>query len=191
MSLLRAAFECARRINAEVAGLGWDGCAADGTLASPADSSLANLPIYRALVDTCPQVAATYAQAKLDVASRQRLSWRGTAHEVREAVSTLLRSLAPDSEVMEQPWFTQDPNTVGPTQAQRARFILEARGDGKTERNALEHTLALLDEMVSQLVRDTYSRASDAAHREKGLNEAARLIRYFETIIYDLISVDG
>ena len=116
-----------------------------------------------------------------------RLSWAGTAHEIREILATLLRLLAPDEDVICKDWYEQDPNTSGPTQKQRVRLILESNAANSNDRKMIEQVIDL-DTMIGNLVRFTYSRASDAAHRFKSRWEVLRILRYFEAFAYDLLN---
>jgi hypothetical protein len=43
--------------------------------------------------------------------------------------------------------------------------------------------------MIAGLIRDTYSRASDAAHTLKGRREAKKLLKYFEAFAHDLLNL--
>lgn len=144
--------------------------------------------IYRALVLLSDSLAASYAQVLIDLQDDQRLSWAGTAHEIRQILSTLLQVLAPDEQVEAQSWYRKVPNTTGPTQKQRARYILENRGAGSKERGTTEQ-IDIIDELVSSLVRATYGRASDAAHRFKRKDEIQHIHRYFVAIAYDLLDL--
>ena len=113
--------------------------------------------IYRALLDISEPLASKYAQVKLDVESSDRLSWSGSAHEIREVLRTLLETLAPDEVVMGQEWYKQDKSTTGPTQKQRVRHILRTRDAGSKEQKVAEQ-VELLEDKIGDLVRATYSR---------------------------------
>jgi hypothetical protein len=125
---------------------------------------------------------------KVDLEDVTRTSWAGAAHEIREIVATLLRLQAPDAEVIRQPWYRQEPNTSGPTQKQRVRYILQQQGAGSKQREVVQE-ISVLEERIGDLVRATYSRASDAAHRMKGRTEAVRVFRYFEAFAHDLLNL--
>ena len=43
---------------------------------------------------------------------------------------------------------------------------------------------------IGDLVRATYTRASDAAHRTKDRREVRRIVRYFEAFAHDLLDLD-
>ena len=145
--------------------------------------------IHIALARISPTLASSYAQVKSDLQDDHRISWAGTAHEIREVLATLLRTLAPDPEVTQQSWYKQEPNTSGPTQKQRTRYILQQHGAGSKELEVASQ-VSKLEEMIGDLVRATYSRASDAAHQAKTKREVVRIVKYFDTFAYDLLNLD-
>lgn len=145
--------------------------------------------IYQALKDLSPALASSYAQVRVDLEDEERTSWAGSAHEIREMVATILRLLAPDDDVVLQSWYKQDVGTVGPTQKQRVKYIL-LRNQGGSKREGVLSEIDIIEQMTADLVRSTYSRASDAAHRMKGRAEARRIFRYFEAFAYDLLNLE-
>ena len=128
-------------------------------------------------------------QIKRDVEDTSRVSWAGTAHEIRQLLSTLLEKLAPDQFVTTQLWYKQDPGTAQPTRKQRVRYILEMHKAGSKEQ-AVADTVADLDERIAALVTETYSRGSDAAHRYKPGSEVKRILGYFEAFAQDLLNLE-
>jgi hypothetical protein len=68
-----------------------------------------------------------YRQVLMDLADEQRVSWAGTAHELRQVLSSLLHILAPNEAVIAAPWYKQVSGTSGPSQAQRVKFILKQK----------------------------------------------------------------
>lgn len=48
--------------------------------------------IYDALLSVSEPLASKYAQVKLDVETTDRLSWSGSAHEIREVLRGLLET---------------------------------------------------------------------------------------------------
>jgi hypothetical protein len=145
--------------------------------------------LYQALAAVSAPLAASYAQVREDLEDEERVSWAGTAHEVRELLATLLRELAPDKLVTATSWYRQEPDTNGPTHRQRTRFVLERQGAG-SKQTAVVDEMDVLHEKIGGLVRATYARASDAAHRMKGRTEARRIFRYFEAFAHDLLNLD-
>lgn len=144
--------------------------------------------IYYALLDINEDLANGYLQVASDLKQTNRLSWAGTAHEIREVLATLIRELAPNENVCNEPWFKQDPNTSGPTQKQRVKYIVQKNKVGSKERKVIEQ-VDMLDERVANIVRLTYTRASDAAHRYKSKQEVSRILKYFEAFAFDLLNL--
>jgi len=83
--------------------------------------------IYWALKDISEHLARSYLQVKMDINAPTRISWAGTAHEIREILATLLRKLAPDEAVCAQEWYRKESSASGPTQKQRVKYILQQR----------------------------------------------------------------
>ncbi len=144
--------------------------------------------IYDALLKLSPPLAYGYAQAKIDIKDVNRSSWAGTAHEIREVLRNMLDLLAPDEEVKKQGWFKLEQNARGPSHKQKVIHIMKKRGAGSKEREVLEQ-VEVLEERIGQLVRATYSRASDAAHQAKDRNEVIRILNYFDAFAHDLLDV--
>jgi hypothetical protein len=89
-----------------------------------------------------PSAALAYEQALLDMGAGGRLSWRGPATDLREALRETLDYLAPDSEVTGQAGFKLETNTSGPTMKQKVRYVLRQRGQ---PRAAVEASEAAVD----------------------------------------------
>lgn len=145
--------------------------------------------IFIALEKISPILANSYAQIKIDIQDTNRKSWAGTAHEIREITATLLRSLAPDEEIKKQSWYKQEPGTSGPSQKQRVHYVMTSRSANSKEGEVVEQ-VAKIDELVEDLVRAIYSRASVAAHTYKPRREVARILRYFEAFANDLLNIE-
>lgn len=151
-------------------------------------SNINQSEIHYALSNLSESLGNSYSQVIIDVQTDSRLSWAGTAHEIREMLATLLRILAPDLEVINQTWYEQQPDTSGPTQKQRVRYILQKQGASSNTKDVVEQ-ISIIDTLVGNLVRDIYSRASDAAHRFKELKEVKRILRYFNAFVFDLLNL--
>jgi hypothetical protein len=145
--------------------------------------------IHDALLSISEPLASKYAQVKLDVETTDRLSWSGSAHEIREVLRGLLEVLAPAESVTSEPWYVQDESTFGPTHKQRVRYTLRTRGVGTKEQQVAEQ-VDVIEDRIGNLVRATYTRASDAAHRTKDHREVRRIVRYFEAFAHDLLDLD-
>jgi hypothetical protein len=144
--------------------------------------------IHIALENISPNLANSYAQVKQDIQDSDRLSWAGTAHEIREILANLLRILAPDKDVKSQSWYRQEGDSLKPTRKQRVRYILHSRGANSIQREVVER-VDILDEMVAGLINSAYGRASDAAHTFKTKKEVIKLLGYFEAFAHDLLDL--
>jgi len=158
--------------------------AVDGETAQEQSTSA----VAAALYNLSEPLGRSYQQVLSDLADENRMSWAGTAHEIRQILSTLLHALAPDVEVKKRSGYRQDPNAAGPTQKQRVHYVLSKRDAGSKETDVVEMASSL-DQVIAELVRASYSRASDAAHRFKGRKEVLRILRYFDAFAYDLLDL--
>ncbi len=145
--------------------------------------------IYDGLEKISPILANSYAQVKIDMLDTERISWAGTAHEIRQIVVTLLNVLAPDDRVKAEPNFKLEQNATGPTHKQKVVFILKQRGAGSKVQEVVEK-VGKFDDLIGDIVRGFYSRASDAAHRSKDKKETNRLLQYFEVFVRDLLDLE-
>ena len=164
-----------------------------GLEASFSEVAVGTLPIknqalFDALTGVSEQLGLKYAQVCTDIESTNRLTWSGTAHAIREIVVWMLRILAPDDDVVQQIWYVKVPDTHGPTHAQRVRYILEQKNADGSQHSMMKE-LDLVDERVTRLVRSTYSRASNAAHRSRDLGGVRTILRYFEAFTADLLGL--
>jgi len=147
-----------------------------------------NETILEALHAVSLHLAESYQQVVMDFQDINRLTWAGTAHEIRELLRKLLDELAPNDGVGKQAWYSQHKDVSGPTQKQRVRFILE-RNKSDSKQKQVAANIDLIDSIIAGLVRDVYGRASDAAHSSKDKTEAYRILRYFEAFAYDLLNL--
>ena len=101
---------------------------------SSSDSALAGVDerIVETLATMVPSAARSYEQALIDLAGPDRLSWRGPATDLREALRETLDHLAPDEDVVGGPGFKLEKDTSGPTMKQKVRYVLSKRGLSKS-----------------------------------------------------------
>jgi hypothetical protein len=143
------------------------------------------------LQEVHPDLANSYRQVLRDLQDATRLSYRGTANELREILREVLERLAPDDEVISQAWWapTEAPDgkkRKSPSQQQKVRYILEKKGAGSRVKDVAEGSLELVEKGLSELVRDMYSRASVASHTAQDVEEIKRQLRYFDAPMHDL-----
>ncbi len=144
--------------------------------------------IYTALAKVSINLANSYHQIKKDIDSPDRISWSGTAHEIRETIRILLELLAPDKEISLESWYHIEKNCSGPTQKQRVKYILQKQSASSRQEDVVK-LISNVDDLVGNMVRATYSRGSDAAHRGKDRKECKRLLKYFEAFTHDLLNI--
>ncbi|HKZ03699.1 MAG TPA: hypothetical protein VJ180_15760, partial [Pyrinomonadaceae bacterium] len=96
--------------------------------------------IIRKLDVLVPSAALSYKQAILDLKDDNRVSFRGPALELREALREILDHLAPDSEVTTAHGYAQEKDRTGPPMKQKVRFIMKKKGS-RSSSDAPEQTV--------------------------------------------------
>lgn len=147
----------------------------------------------RAIVDRLtailPSAAIGYQQALRDLQSGDRLSWRGTAAELRESGRETLDHLAPDAEVMAAPGFKLEKDESRPTQKQKMRHIVRSRKVPEGAQKVPEDLVNLI-EVTASFARSTYSRGATATHAAPSRAEVRQLKRYVDTLLCELLEID-
>lgn len=145
--------------------------------------------IVRTLEKSVPSAAASYRQAILDLASATRLSYRGTASELRESLRETLDLLAPDDDVTSQTGFVLEKGQTKPTMKQKTQYILSVRGRTKTKRLLAEKSVDLVDTLAGEITRALYNQASLATHVEASRADVLKIKRYVDTVFFDLLEI--
>jgi hypothetical protein len=156
---------------------------------TPSNTSAEEERVFQTLEDLVPSAALSYRQAIIDLADEKRLSFRGAALELREALRETLDQLAPDSEVTSAPGYVLEKNRLGPTMRQKVRFILKARGQSKSSSVVPEQTTTTIDEMVGTLTRSIYDRSSIATHVASERRAVIQIYRYVVAILHDILEL--
>ena len=110
-----------------------------------------------------PSAALSYEQAVLDLKDDSRVSFRGPALELREALREILDHLAPDSEVTAVPGYVQEKDRDGLTMKQKVRFVMKKKGK-RSSSDVPEQTVTAFEEAIAALTRAVYERSSRATH---------------------------
>ena len=155
----------------------------------PARMSQIETIILETLKRLIPSAGASYQQALLDLNSEDRLSFRGTANELREALREVLDHLAPDSEVEKADGFKLEPRTMKPTQRQKVRHILRARRLPKTAIKVPEDAVTRVEEATASLTRSTYDRSSLSAHVTTARQEVEQMKMYIDSVLAELLEI--
>ncbi len=136
-----------------------------------------------------PSAALSYEQAALDLHQGSRLSWRGPATDMREALRECLDYLAPDDTVTEQSGFKLESGTNGPTMKQKVRFILKSRGLSKTASQTPETATDAVEEAVGAFVRSVYTRTSVSTHTPTDKAEVIRVRDWVRVALCELLEI--
>jgi hypothetical protein len=134
-----------------------------------------------------PSAALSYEQALLDLSAGERLSWRGPATDLREALRETLDHLAPDKDVQESAGYKQESNASGPTMKQKVRYILRNRGQSKAKAATTEDATAAIDEALGTFVRSVYTRSSVSTHTPTDRGEVMRLRDLVRVVFGELL----
>jgi hypothetical protein len=136
-----------------------------------------------------PSAALSYEQALRDLRGTPRLSYRGTAVDLREALREVLDHLAPDADVIKLPGFKLERDAARPTMKQKAQFILKARGIASgalaTPRDAIQR----VEDASASLARSVYTRGSVATHMATTREEVLTLKPYVDGVLAELLQV--
>lgn len=144
--------------------------------------------IINVLTELLPRVALSYQQVILDLSSK-RLSFKGTACELREILREVLDHLAPDSNVLASDGFKLEKDRSGPTMKQKVRYILKMRDKTKSAIEAPENATAVVEESIAKLARATYDRSSISIHAETEKREIQNLKRYLDSVLCELLEI--
>jgi hypothetical protein len=147
--------------------------------------------IVATLKQLLPSAALSYEQALQDLAGPQRLSYRGTAVELRECLRELLDHLAPDAAVVKAPGFAYEKGLTKPTMKQKARFILKNRGGAQSSVSSAEDAVLRIEEATASLARSVYMRGSVSTHVATTLREARELKLYADAVLAELLEILG
>lgn len=145
--------------------------------------------ILKTLGELVPSAAASYRQALSDLHGPERVSYRGTAAEFREALREALDHLAPDADIQAQQGFQLEAGQTRPTQKQKMRHVLQSRGQNRTQRESAEKSLSVVNELSGEVMRAVYSRASLATHVQTSKAEVRKIKRYVDTLFIDLLEI--
>ena len=145
--------------------------------------------IVETLEKMLPQTALCYRQVLSDLFGQDRLSYRGTATELREVVREVLDHLAPDQAVQASPGFKLEKDRKGPTMKQKARYILKARGVGESSRAAPEQSVELLEEQIASLARSVYERGSASTHGATAKSQVLSFKGYADAVLAELLQL--
>jgi len=136
-----------------------------------------------------PSAGISYRQALHDLQDDKRLSFRGPALELREALREVLDHVAPDKDVRSRPGFQLEKGRTGPTMKQKVRYILRERGVGKTKSGSPEDSASAVDVIVGDLTRSVYELGSVATHVASERRQVVQVKRYIDAVLHDILEI--
>jgi len=152
--------------------------------------------LLKTLASMLPTAAMSYRQALTDLGDNKRVSFRGPALELREAMREVLDHMAPDKDVMSSSGYKPEKDEHGkdrttPTMKQKVRFILKQRaeGVGKAALGTAEDTAMAIDGIVGDVTRSVYQLSSVATHVASERTQVMRVKRYVEAVLHDLLEI--
>jgi Predicted pPIWI-associating nuclease len=147
--------------------------------------------IIGALDRLVPSASLSYRQALADLSNRGRISFRGTANELREALREVIDELAPDEDVMGVKGFRLVSGQTKPTRKQKVRYILKSQGVSGTGRGAPERAVELIEELVTSFATSTYDRSNVTAHVASARRDFMQLKMYLDGVLAELLQIHG
>ena len=144
--------------------------------------------ILKTLEKMLPGSAASYEQALRDIAQGGRVSWRGTAAELRDVLREVMDHLAPDDKVVAAGFLPEEGQRT-PTQKQKVRYILKARRTGSAAIETAQGGLQTVEASVAALARTTYTRGAASAHTSPEAGEIRKLKRYIDALLAELLEI--
>lgn len=143
--------------------------------------------IARTLEGLVPSAAFSFKQALIDLLDKKRVSYRGPAVELREALRETLDHLAPDEEVVGMSGYKQEKGLDGPTMKQKVRFILRARG--RKDETAPEQAVVAIEEIIGGFARSVYTMSNSGTHGVKEREDVLRIRRYVTVVFHDILAI--
>lgn len=136
-----------------------------------------------------PSAGLSYEQALRDLRGAPRISYRGTAVELREALREVLDHLAPDADVMRSPGFKLEKDATRPTMKQKAQFILKARGAVSGAISTPKDAIQRVEDASASLARSVYTRGSLSTHVATTREEVLTMKPYVDGVLAELLQL--
>ena len=136
-----------------------------------------------------PSAGLSYEQALRDLRGAPRISYRGTAVELREALREVLDHLAPDADVMRSPGFKLEKDATRPTMKQKAQFILKARGAVSGAISTSKDAIQRVEDASASLARSVYTRGSLSTHVATTREEVLTMKPYVNGVLAELLQL--
>lgn len=165
-----------------------------GTATDGPGQSVVEIQIIETLESLVATASLSYQQAIRDLADDTRISYRGSAAELREVLREVCDHLAPDADVIKSDGYKPEKDQHGkdrskPTIKQQVRFILKARGQGSSATELPERAAEAVDALVGSLARSVYTFGSVVTHVAGERQAVVNLKRYVEVVLTHLLEL--
>lgn len=158
-------------------------------IANNRELDMVDSQIIDTLKSIVPSASLSYQQAIAELQTNTRLSWRGPATDLREALRETLDYLAPDEDVRAMPGYKQSPDTDGPTMKQKVRFIMKSRAASKAVSGPAEAAVDAVEEALGTFVRTVYTRSNVSTHTPTDKTEVLRVRDLVKVVLCELLEI--
>jgi hypothetical protein len=158
------------------------------TPASQKPKSYVEERIIATLSELLPSASLSYQQVLNDL-RESRISYRGTAVELRETLREVLDQLAPDKEVSSENGFRLEQDAKKPTMRQKALFVLKARSVPRNAMKPTENSIEMAEEISARMARSVYEKSSISTHVMTDKHEVARIKMFIDGVLVELLQI--
>jgi hypothetical protein len=155
---------------------------------APKPKSYVEERIIATLSELLPSASLSYQQVLSDL-KENRISYRGTAVELRETLREVLDQLAPDNDVASQNGFKLEPETKKPTMRQKALFVLKARAVPRNAMKPTENSIEMAEEISARMARSVYEKSSISTHVMTDKHEVSRIKMFVDGVLVELLQI--
>ena len=173
-----------RRLYNEITPLRESKIGSDVTVLTPIESR-----IIETLEKLKPSAASSYQQALVDLSGSPRHSYRGVAHELREALRETLDHFAPDADVMAETGFQLEKGLSRPTHRQKALYVLKKRRLSREAIQVPELAVSAIEELSASITRSAYTRGAMSAHGRSSATETRQMKMYVDAVLAELLEI--
>ncbi len=145
--------------------------------------------IYETLLKIVPTAGRSYRQALIDLSDNGRVSYRGPANDLREALREIVDRLAPDSDVEGMEGFKYEKDQTKPTRQQKVRFILRSRGLSAKEVKIPATLIEIIEDRVAVIASTTFTDANIVAHVQVEREQVIRIKDEVDFVLSEILEI--
>ena len=154
-----------------------------------AESPLHDFELHARLANVGTNLADTYISAWKIYQTEEIPNYSGVVHEIRDILTLLLDTIAPNGDVMAETGFKLEAGHNNPTRRQRVRYAVRRLYDPEHAKEIASDfdLLEILCERLAQAATGAYRRASDLAHNSTPRERAYRVLKQWEGLLAQLL----